>query len=84
MMAINAQDLQVQWNRLRGNIKERWGQLTDDDLKVVEGNIDQLVGLIQHKTGKGREAIEKFLTDATSRGSLAATHAAETVGQYSR
>ena len=84
MIAINAEDLQGQWNRLRGNIKERWGQLTDDDLQVTGGNIDQLVGLIQHKTGEGREAIERFLADATCRGSSAAAHAAEAVGQYAR
>jgi uncharacterized protein YjbJ (UPF0337 family) len=79
-MAINAQELQGQWNKLRGQVKERWGQLTDDDLQIQGGNVDQLVGRIQQRTGEGREAIEKFLTDLTSKGSSAVAQAAETVG----
>ena len=66
-MAINAQELQGQWNNLRGRVKERWGQLTDDDLQIQGGNVDQLVGRIQQRTGEGRESIEKFLNDLTAR-----------------
>lgn len=83
-MGINAQELQGQWNKLRGQVKERWGQLTDDDLQIHGGNVDQLVGRIQQRTGEGREAIEKFLTDLTSRGSSAIAQAAESVSQYAQ
>ena len=62
-MAINAQELQGQWNRLKGQVKEKWGQLTDDDLQISGGNVDQLVGRIQQKTGVARDQIEKFLSD---------------------
>ena len=48
----------------------------------AEGNIEQLVGRIQQKTGEGREAIEKFFSEMTSRGSSAVAHAAEAAGQY--
>jgi uncharacterized protein YjbJ (UPF0337 family) len=81
-MAINAQELQGQWNQLRGRVKEKWGQLTDDDLQIQGGNVDQLVGRIQQKTGEGREAVEKFLNELTSRGSSAVAQAAESIGQY--
>jgi uncharacterized protein YjbJ (UPF0337 family) len=83
-MAINAQELQGQWNKLRGQVKERWGQLTDDDLQIQGGNVDQLVGRIQQKTGEGREAIEKFLSDLTSRGSSTIAQAAEAVSNYAQ
>jgi len=83
-MAINAQELQGQWSKLRGQVKERWGQLTDDDLQIQGGNVDQLVGRIQQKTGEAREAIEKYLTELTSRGSSALSQATETVGQYAQ
>jgi len=83
-MAINAQELQGQWNKLRGQVKERWGQLTDDDLQIQGGNVDQLVGRIQQRTGESRDAIEKFLTDLTSRGSSAVAQAAETVSNYAQ
>ena len=66
-MAINTQELQGQWNQLRGQVKQKWGQLTDDDLQIQGGNVDQMVGRIQQRTGEGREVIEKYLTELTSR-----------------
>src|SRR5206468_32324 len=80
-MAINAQELQGQWNKIRGQVKERWGQLTDDDLMIQGGNVDQLVGRIQQKTGEGREAIEKFLGDLASRTTGLAESAREYAAQ---
>ena len=49
------------WNQLKGKIKQRWGQLTDDELQEAHGNFDQLVGLVQQKTGEGREYVERVL-----------------------
>jgi len=83
-MAINAQVLQGQWNNLRGQVKERWGQLTDDDLQIQGGNVDQLVGKIQQRTGESREAIEKFLTDLTGRGASAVAQATEAVSNFAQ
>ena len=83
-MAINAQALQGQWNQVKGQVRERWGQLTDDDLQIHGGNIDQLVGRIQQRTGETREAVERFLTDLTSRGSSAVAQATEAVSQYAQ
>jgi uncharacterized protein YjbJ (UPF0337 family) len=83
-MAINAQMLQGQWNKLRGQVKERWGQLSDDDLQIQGGNVDQLVGTIQQKTGETRETIERYLTDLTSRGSSAVAQATEAVSTYAQ
>jgi uncharacterized protein YjbJ (UPF0337 family) len=57
---VNTQQLQGTWNRLRGEIKEKWSNLTDDDLQLQGGNIEQVVGKIQQKTGESREAIEDF------------------------
>ena len=83
-MAINAQELQGQWNKLRGQVKERWGQLTDDDLQIQGGNVDQLVGRIQQKTGETRDAIEKYLNDLTSRGASAVAQATEAVSNFAQ
>jgi uncharacterized protein YjbJ (UPF0337 family) len=83
-MAINAQELQGQWNKLRGQVKERWGQLTDDDLQIQGGNVDQLVGRIQQKTGETRDAIEKYLNDLTSRGGSAVAQATEAVSNFAQ
>jgi uncharacterized protein YjbJ (UPF0337 family) len=81
---VNTQQIQGSWNRIRGQVKEKWGNLSDDDLQVQGGNIDQLVGRIQQKTGESREAIEEFLEKLTSRGASAITQAAETAGQYAQ
>lgn len=81
---INTQELQGQWNQLRGRVKEKWGQLTDDDLQITGGNIDQLIGRIQTKTGVKREEIETFLNDLTAHGSSMVSHATEAVGQFAK
>jgi len=83
-MAINTQELQGQWNQLRGQVKQKWGQLTDDDLQIQGGNVDQLVGRIQQRTGEGREAIEKYLSELTSRGASSISSATEAVSGYAQ
>jgi len=80
-MAINVQGLQGQWNQLKGEVKKKWGQLSDDDLRWTNGNIDQLIGRIQERTGEKREAIEKYFDQLTSQGASAFSSAVETVGQ---
>lgn len=52
---MNIEQLKGQWNQLRGNAKEQWGELTDDDLTEVEGEFDQLVGKIQEHYGIAKE-----------------------------
>ncbi len=80
-MATNVQTIRGEWNQLCGLARQRWSQLTEDDLGTLDGNIEQLVGRIQQKTGEGREAIETFLSDAISRSSSAIADAAEAAGQ---
>ncbi len=81
---MNTQVLQGQWNQVRGQLKKKWSQLTEDDLKFANGNIDQLVGRIQHKTGEAREAIEGYLEELTAQGASAISQAADTAGRYAR
>jgi uncharacterized protein YjbJ (UPF0337 family) len=49
------------WDQLKGNVKQAWGEMTDDDLDVAEGNYDELVGRIKERTGETSEAIEERL-----------------------
>src|SRR6516164_7030110 len=81
---VNAQVLQGQWNQVRGELKKKWGQLTDDDLRFANGNMDQLIGRIQSKTGAAREAIEEYLGELVEQGGSMISQAAESVGQYAR
>ncbi len=81
---INQQVLQGNWNELKGKIRSKWGQLTNDDLQNFDGNVDRLIGVIQRKTGEGRESIERFLNELASSGSSAVGHAAEAVREYAQ
>ena len=49
------------WNMLKGQIKQKYSTLTDDDLMFVEGKEDELLGKIQKKTGKSRDEIVSFI-----------------------
>ena len=80
-MAVNLQSLQGQWNQLKGDVKKKWGQLTDDDLRWTNGNVDQLIGRIQERTGEKREQIEKYFDGLLSEGSSVLSNAVESVGQ---
>lgn len=80
-MAINVQTLQGRWNELKGEVKKRWAQLSDDDLNWSDGNIDQLIGRIQERTGESRDVIEKYLHHITQEGAAKLSSAVESVGQ---
>ncbi|WP_312056589.1 CsbD family protein [Pantoea brenneri] len=47
------------WKQFKGKVKEKWGDLTDDDMTVVEGKRDQLVGKIQERYGYEKDRAEK-------------------------
>ena len=60
---MNSDQIKGNWKQLVGKAKEKWGQLTDNDWKVVEGKRDQLVGKIQERYGITREEAERQLGD---------------------
>ncbi len=69
---INREMLEGNWNQLKGYLQQKWGQLTDNDLAQFHGSVDELIGIIQQKTGEGRQTVESFLQGLTaSAGSLA-------------
>jgi uncharacterized protein YjbJ (UPF0337 family) len=56
---MNSDQMQGKWKQMKGSVKERWGKLTDDDINVIDGKHDQLVGRIQERYGIAREAAQK-------------------------
>ncbi|MEK7783829.1 MAG: CsbD family protein [Chloroflexota bacterium] len=56
---MNNDEFEGKWKQMRGQVKEWWGKLTDDDLERVGGKFDQLIGVIQEKYGYTRERVEK-------------------------
>jgi uncharacterized protein YjbJ (UPF0337 family) len=57
--AMNWDQVQGQWNSLKGELKTKWGKLTDDDLKQLSGKKDVLVGKLQERYGIVRDEAEK-------------------------
>ncbi|HEU4319873.1 MAG TPA: CsbD family protein [Acidimicrobiia bacterium] len=49
------------WEQLKGKAKRTWGDLTDSDLDVAEGNYQELIGRIKERTGETQEEIQKRL-----------------------
>lgn len=45
------------WNEVKGKLKQKYGDLTDDDLALEEGKEDELLGRLQQKTGKAKEQL---------------------------
>jgi len=55
---MNQLKLAGEWKVIKGNLKQKWSQLTDEDLQYVEGKQDELVGRTQRRTGESREVVE--------------------------
>lgn len=60
---MNWDRIQGDWKQLLGHAKERWGQLTDDDLDVVAGRREQLAGKIQERYGVAREVAHRQIAE---------------------
>lgn len=58
---MNKDILQGMWKQVRGDIKTKWGKLTDDELDQVAGQREKLLGLIQQKYGEKRDEAEAEL-----------------------
>jgi uncharacterized protein YjbJ (UPF0337 family) len=56
---MNQDRIQGRWKQLKGKVKEQWGKLTDDDLDVIAGRRDQLLGRIQQRHGIAKDEAER-------------------------
>jgi uncharacterized protein YjbJ (UPF0337 family) len=71
---MNWDQIEGKWKQASGHVKEKWGKLTDDDLQVIRGKRDQLVGKIQERYGIAKEDAERqveefshtYATDTTT------------------
>lgn len=63
---MNKDTIQGNWKQFVGSVKEKWGELTDDDLTQIEGKRDKLAGKIQERYGHAKDEVEKQI-DAWSK-----------------
>jgi len=66
-LVVNRDTLRGQWTQLKGEIKSKWGQLNDDELTRVEGDMDKLIGTLQTRYGYTRERSEQEINDFFSK-----------------
>ena len=61
---MTAIEIKGDWNITKGKLKQKWAQLTDDDLQYVAGKQDELLGRIQKRTGQTREVVERAVQES--------------------
>lgn len=54
-------EMKGSWNEVKGKLKQKYGDLTNDDLEYTEGQEDELIGRLQKKLGKSRDEIRKMI-----------------------
>jgi uncharacterized protein YjbJ (UPF0337 family) len=64
---MNNDRIEGSWKSIKGKVKEQWGKLTDDDLDVIGGKRDQLLGRIQQRHGVAKDEAERQV-DTFERG----------------
>ncbi len=60
---MNQDIAEGKWEQLKGSIKEKWGDLTDDDIAQVNGNAQRMCGILQEKYGRNRDEAEREVDD---------------------
>ena len=61
---MNNDRAEGKWKQMKGSLKSRWGKLTDDDLDVIEGQKDQLVGRVQERYGIAKDEAQKQVDES--------------------
>lgn len=60
---MNNTEMKGNWNEQKGKLKQKFANLTDDDLKYAEGKEEELLGRLQKKLGKSKEEVEKLMSE---------------------
>lgn len=60
---MNRNEIEGQWKQLKGRAREKWGELTDDDLDKIDGRRERLVGVLQERYGKTEQEASKEADD---------------------
>lgn len=63
---MNRNILEGNWKQIRGTIREKWGELTDDELDQIAGKRDKLAGLLQERYGYTQMEAEQQIDDFVS------------------
>src|SRR4029079_16587339 len=56
---MNTDTLKGKWNQLKGELKNKWGQITDDEWTQIAGDKDKMIGKIQEKYGRTKDDVSR-------------------------
>lgn len=79
---VTKEQVSGNWNAIVRSVKEKFSQISGDDLTRVQGNVNELIGLVQRKSGQSREWVEAFLNDAGQTTENVGQRIADTASQY--
>ncbi|QEG40758.1 CsbD family protein [Roseimaritima ulvae] len=79
---LNKQQLQDRWNELKVRLQDHWSQLSDGDLQRPRGTSDELVDVIQSKTGASRREIEHYISQLVEEDPTMSQRVAENAQEY--
>ena len=68
MKLMNTLELKGNWNIAKGKLKQKFAQLTDDDLQFVAGKEAELIGRIQKRTGQAKPAVRQAIVECCGGG----------------
>jgi len=60
---MNWDQIEGKWTQAKGGVKEKWGKLTDDDVNIIAGKKDKLLGKIQERYGIAKEEAQKQIDE---------------------
>lgn len=79
---MNTDTFKGKWKEFKGELRNTWGNLTDDELEQTKGNLTSIGGLIQQKYGHAKDEISRKLNELKDKFSASASDAAERSESY--
>ncbi len=79
---VTKEQVSGNWNSIVRSVKEKFSQISGDELNRVQGNVNELVALVQRKSGQSKEWVEAFLNDAGQATENIAHRISEGASQY--
>jgi uncharacterized protein YjbJ (UPF0337 family) len=74
---MNWEHIKADWSEVKGKVKSKWGKLTDNDVMLIDGKWDQLVGKLRHHYGYDKDRAEREVDDFLNEGEGSRTAARE-------
>jgi uncharacterized protein YjbJ (UPF0337 family) len=78
---MNKEHFKGNWKQLKGEIKKKWGKLTDNDLLEAEGDYDKFLGVVQKRYGDKKDEVQRWTEDWCERRETSASKQRESRNQ---